>query len=778
MKRTKLFLTGMAALAALSFGLLMTGCDDGGGGGGTTPPPQDSSFLYRSTNSANTFALELKKPVPIADRAYTAAANDLYNLVVGPTTGFPTGASFQSGTVEGASSGVITLVPTADATKKLTVTINARGEMTQIEGASGVTEIVFNSGAPMPLAAALTLTTVAVPTLGGTVSFVETGAPTQGTTLTVNVTNLTGGATASALKYEWLFKSGASGAVFEVLEDVTTNTYLLTGEDVGGTIKVIVTAALYNGSASVTSAAIQPDTTNTIAFANMSTSGAGTLITASTGLTAMKAVTYAATGNAQTKIITIALTDGVVSTAIDMSAANTANILKVGSNNASAANLEGWTATATARIGDDAIKIQFHGSDSTANLADVSIRAASDIQSAFAASVIPTAIDKDTRGAQVVADLSTNATYGSAGSGLVTLGGEPSLANATSITVPEGIILDVNTQTLAMATKALTIKGTVQLGAAGAVSSTTGVITVGTGADTVTTVGATFTAATTAAPTFADGATGTITLGGSGNTIVLAAEADSIAIAGDASLVVGGAGGKVTLKKATYTAAASSPVVTVAESHIAEVTITAGETLALDDGGSIALTGDATITAVKTTFSGAGVWTATLCVSATDVLITSHANGALITSTDAAGTSTLAASGTPVITQTSASGNTLSIGAYVTLDLGGTDAGPAGSIVLVAHATPANGGTITFAATGLIKTGNTGIATSPNGTTYTIGGQGITLDTLAGANIKGSGSATGPLLSIGGAAGFFHPSGTTPTANDVTLAADKAIAGS
>jgi hypothetical protein len=250
------------------------------------------------------------------------------------------------------------------------------------------------------------------------------------------------------------------------------------------------------------------------------------------------------------------------------------------------------------------------------------------------------------------------------------------------------------------------------------------------------------------------------------------------------TLTIGTATNNVSITKGTYTAAGAG---TLGVGATGVVTMADGDTLALLDGGKIEIAGTGKIVVGATTIDGVGAWTATLGTGATIILITSAATGAIITAPSGTAASTLAASGTaPAITQAAGTAsNVLDIGAFITIDLQGTNAALVGAIKMVENSNPA---TLKLAgATTIIKTGNTGSTeVTPNSSNST----GITTGSAAtgkpqanaAANFTvttaGTTAASAYLVSIAGtatAAGIltaYGSSGGGPTVIDAAFCVD------
>jgi hypothetical protein len=169
---------------------------------------------------------------------------------------------------------------------------------------------------------------------------------------------------------------------------------------------------------------------------------------------------------------------------------------------------------------------------------------------------------------------------------------------------------------------------------------------------------------------------GTIAVEGTAGTITTAA--GSVIDATQGSITVDDGSNTVTIAKAVITGGATNTALATTSTAV-KVTLEAADTLALAEGGSITIAGGGSVVAGKTTFDGVGAWTATLGADATSITITSAATGATITAPSGTAASTLTASGTaPTITQAVGDGNVLNIGAFITIDLQGTNATPCG----------------------------------------------------------------------------------------------------
>jgi hypothetical protein len=337
---------------------------------------------------------------------------------------------------------------------------------------------------------------------------------------------------------------------------------------------------------------------------------------------------------------------------------------------------------------------------------------------------------------------------------------------------------DGSTGSVIVATSKVELASGGSIAAAGA-----GTFTVGTSTNTFVLTDGTITAggAETLVASATAAAAGTVALAADASAIGLLGDG-TLAVAGTGSLTVGPAAKSVKLENATVTAATgvSNPNVAKVASGEGTITLAAGDTLAFIATGKITTAGTGKLVAGATTFGGAGTWTASLGSNATSITITSSANGAVITAPSGTAASALTATGTPVITQNSGSGNTLTLTGFVTIALAGTNASPAGSIVLVADSTPANGGKITFSdANSLITTANAnGSPTALAGTNgLAIGGKTIVLNTMTYAAIYGDGGNGNPLSKIGGASGDMRPNGSTAVTDDVTLAANIVVVG-
>jgi hypothetical protein len=345
-----------------------------------------------------------------------------------------------------------------------------------------------------------------------------------------------------------------------------------------------------------------------------------------------------------------------------------------------------------------------------------------------------------------------------------------SATGLTSFTIPAGRTLTVTGTNgvlgLANTSSALTINGTLLVAkdADNSVTIEKAVITPDTGAD---------------------AAVGT---GTSGNVLVVSSKVElaaggSITAKGTSSFTVATVTtNEFVLTKGVIANPTNATVTLVANSTAAAagtVVLPAEATLTLD-AGSIALKGTGTLTAGLTAFSCTtdGTWTA----SGAAVTITSAATGATIAGAGAGATLTASSTGGgPTITQDSGAGNALAIGANTTVNIAGNNSGAVGSIVLKAAAS--NQGSIAFAdTTSIIKTAASGTATPA------VGGTGLAIGTktiaaggnMTFANIYGNDSSTGALSKIVGASGGGTITATTTTAptDDVTLAGNKAVAGS
>jgi hypothetical protein len=314
----------------------------------------------------------------------------------------------------------------------------------------------------------------------------------------------------------------------------------------------------------------------------------------------------------------------------------------------------------------------------------------------------------------------------------------------------------------------LNYAGETTLGGSGTTTTISAAVAVPAGKTLVVDAGNTLTVGTGITLTVNPGAT--LTFGAAG---IIDASAGTV-VAGDAT-------NSVTLAKATYTAAGGTGSTVVAAAAPGVVTMADGDALALESTGKIDIAGSGSVVAGATAFSGAGAWTATLGAAATSITVTSGASGigAAITAPSGSAASTLTASGTPVITQAAGTtGNTLDIGAFVTIDLKGTNSAPVGAIVMTEGADPA---TLTVAddtskimtantgnVTPSVSSGSTGIVTGSNATGE-IGASAANKFVVTAASATAADaylvSITGDSTNTGGVLSAAATGSATPTIN-------------
>jgi hypothetical protein len=280
--------------------------------------------------------------------------------------------------------------------------------------------------------------------------------------------------------------------------------------------------------------------------------------------------------------------------------------------------------------------------------------------------------------------------------------------------------------------------------------------------------------------TIVGGAEASVVSGTSAGVLSVPAADITFGIGGKAEILGTGAldmGGddKVVLTKAVFT----STVASVA-------TAFSGGVFTIDDtnflelkGGAITTAGEGKVVAGATTFSGEGSWTGTgggtggLKILADG---TATGQGATLSAGSAA---TLKASGTPLITQAVVASNSLTIGANVTVDLGGSVGNPAGGIVPLSGSS--NPGVVTLAAaTAFIKTGNSGNITAAALGTNTASdfvGTSAAGKLLGAASLvfKVTTALNGNLVSIGGAGSTNTIKGHTAADTDVTINSDSVV---
>ena len=233
MKLTKLFLTGMAAMA-LAFGLLFTGCDDGGGGGGGPAEPEDTSAVYKSTGTVSstptTFVLILEDDTP--------AAGKTFDLYVGPTISFAS-ASHIDGTITGTPTDTsITLRPTnGDSGGDDDITVTLANDLVTALAGTGTSASFSGSS----------LTGQTVTALGGSVSITAPDLHVH-QTITADATSLNPAAGPGVLVlYEWLRSNAGEYTAISGF-DSTATTYTLATADEGETIKLRVKVIGYHGT--------------------------------------------------------------------------------------------------------------------------------------------------------------------------------------------------------------------------------------------------------------------------------------------------------------------------------------------------------------------------------------------------------------------------------------------------------------------------------------------------------------------------------------------------
>jgi hypothetical protein len=732
MKRTKLFLTGMAALA-LSLGLLFTGCDDGGSDPDSTQKDtEDTSAIYKSTKGSDTYVLILENNDP--------AAGDDFILYKGVTASFGANTTTSvSGTITGSPS------PTSIVLRPSNGNINGADDITATIDADGKLTTLASTGSASAFAAT-GLTGVEVETLAGSVALDKT-APKVGETITATLTTTTPAsfsATTHIVTYNW-YEGTASGTITTPLTaGVTGNTCTVAGPT-GKFFKVDVRVIGYKGiktAATTTASAAAPTSDVSTAAAINVAQGDTSFKVTSTGGTLAGSLKVFVSGDGATVTLTA---DTTVSGAFQVTASKvtqTTGKIVVTGLNAAVASPSNGASTFALKSGNAAVTVTLKADAQTLQVTSIAAKTGVPAVLPNEAAYEFVANEGAVSGNKKIFYDASGLAYQLSGTRVPTSGQTP-------------LDADFDADLIAALTDLSTVLTSASVGTFGVTGGAVTAI-------------ATVAAATVPAGTdfFFPGATVSLAVG-------------AFTVEDGASFTAGTADDNVTFKGAVITADTGAIATTGAA--LATIDLTAqAHTIALADGGSIATAGAGKLVVGKTEFSGAGIWTASLGTSAASITITSNANGAVITAPSGTAESSLTATGTPVITQNSGSGNTLTLTGYVTINLGGTNASPAGSIVLVAHGTNTNGGTITLSDTnGLIKTGNTGAATAmtAGASNLTIGGKGVALNTITYANVFGSGSATGSLSKIGGVAGNFHPIGTTPGTNDVTLAADKELAG-
>jgi hypothetical protein len=135
--KNKLFFAGMAAMA-LTFVLVLTGCDNGGGGGGG----DDTKATYTGTAEGATYTLTITKSVDRA--AYTPQGGDDYELSVS------SGSKTSVGTVQAANGSTFTLKPNNSQTS-FTATVSPTGGLTGFNGAITWSDNTKDSDPPSSL---------------------------------------------------------------------------------------------------------------------------------------------------------------------------------------------------------------------------------------------------------------------------------------------------------------------------------------------------------------------------------------------------------------------------------------------------------------------------------------------------------------------------------------------------------------------------------------------------------------------------------------------------
>ena len=245
--------------------------------------------------------------------------------------------------ISGATSSTY-LLASADATKFIKVTISVSNSA---GGPNSATSSATNQIA------------IIAPTIG---SATFSGTTTVGQTLTATANSLGGGAVAST-GYQWRSATTAAG-VYSDISGATSSTYVLTANEAGKYIRVVITVTNSAGNASATSSASSaavisnvPTPTISSISPNAGTTAGGTSVTISgTNLSTVTAVTFdgtAATISTKTTTQLVVTTPAHAAGSVDVVVTNTAGSVTSanGFTYANTPTTRSWTATPTITSG-------------------------------------------------------------------------------------------------------------------------------------------------------------------------------------------------------------------------------------------------------------------------------------------------------------------------------------------------------------------------------------------------------------------------------------------
>ncbi|MDR1353831.1 MAG: hypothetical protein LBK05_11175, partial [Treponema sp.] len=278
MKRKHGVLFGFAVFLTAAI-LVFAGCPaDGGGDGGSSDPSDPQTAVYTSTDAGgNTYTMTVTETVPPAasyNRAYTAKAEDVYELLIAYANGSPSKKS-KGKVLSVQDGGVVVLQPTVNVNVTFNVTINVTtGAMTNITAPNGIacedntTAAVPSEGLTLNPAAPLYFNALAAngsqteATTQLSLTLASTAAGTSGVeTVGLEASHITVTPNTALTKGALSFSGGKWLLAVSGVGSTQTVTVSIAGLDGYALVPVSRTATVFDGKSSVIS---DPEITGSI----------------------------------------------------------------------------------------------------------------------------------------------------------------------------------------------------------------------------------------------------------------------------------------------------------------------------------------------------------------------------------------------------------------------------------------------------------------------------------------------------------------------------------